>query len=106
VLALESLGGSRLRFATVYGDLVPAIDDYAARIGASALRTAGALGADTAEAGDLMNAAGLTAFANDHWVLVSGDGAGGDGADLRADAAAWLAYAVGRYADRAPELVR
>ena len=106
VLAIESLGGSRLRFATVYGDLVPAIDDYAARIGAAAERTAGALGSDTAETGDLMNAAGLTAFADDHWVLVGGDGAGGDGADLRADAAAWLAYAVGRYAGRAPELVR
>ena len=106
VLAVESLKGTHLRFATVYGDLVPAIDDYAARIGAAAVRTAGALAADTAETGDLMSAAGLTAFADDHWILVSGDGVGGDGADLRADAAAWLAYAVRRYAGRAPELTR
>src|SRR5213075_345161 len=71
---VRALGGSHLRFATVYGDLVPAIDDYAARIGAAALRTAGALTADSAETGDLMSAAGLTAFADDHWVLLSGDG--------------------------------
>src|SRR5206468_5836224 len=34
VFAIESLGGTRLRFSTVYADLVPAIDDYAARVGA------------------------------------------------------------------------
>lgn len=106
VLAIESLGGSRLRFATVYGDVVPAIDDYAARAGAAALRTAGALNPDAPETGDLMIAAGLSAFVNDHWILISGQGPVSDADDLRADAAAVLAYAVARYAAAAPELVR
>jgi len=106
VLAIESLGGSRLRFATVYCDVVPAIDDYAARAGAAALRTAGALNPDAPETGDLMIAAGLSAFVNDHWILISGQGPVSDADDLRADAAAVLAYAVARYAAAAPELVR
>ena len=106
VLAIESLGGPRLQFATVYGDLVPAIDDYATRAGAAALRTAGALNPDAPETGDLMIAAGLSAFVNDHWILISGQGPVGDTDDLRADAAAVLAYVVARYAAAAPELVR
>ena len=106
VFVVESLGGSQLRFATVYGDLIPAIDDYAMRVGAPALRTAGALNPNAAETGDLMNAAGLSAFVDDHWILISGQGPVGDADDLRADAAAVLAYAIARYAAAAPELVR
>lgn len=106
VLAIESLDGSRLRFATVYGDLVPAIDDYAARAGAAALRTAGALNPDAPETGDLMIAAGLSGFIGDHWILISGQGPIGGTHDLRLDAAAVLAFAVARYAASAPELVR
>jgi len=106
VLVIESLGGSRLHFATTFGDLVPAIDDYAERVGVVALRTAGALNPDAPETGDLMNAAGLSAFVDDHWILIRGQGPVGDADDLRADAAAVLAYAVARYAAAAPELVR
>jgi peptide/nickel transport system permease protein len=106
VFAVESLGGARLRFATTYGDLVPALDVYAERVGASFVRTANGLSPDSPATGDLMSAAGLSVFADTHWVLISGQGPVTDGADLRADAAAVLAYAVARYSERAPELVR
>ncbi|MHB8632098.1 MAG: hypothetical protein ACYC9W_09250, partial [Candidatus Limnocylindria bacterium] len=106
VLAVESLGGRELRFATVYADLVPAIDAYAGRVGARSARTVGSLSPDSADTGDLMRAAGLTVFSNEHWLLIDGRGPVGDADDLRADAAAVLAYAVARYAAAAPELVR
>lgn len=106
VLAIESLGGPALRFSTTYGDLVPAVDAYAAAVGASAARTAAALSPGAAETGDLMQAAGLSVFTQEHWVLVSGQGPVTDSNDLRADAAAVIAYAIGRYARQAPELVR
>jgi hypothetical protein len=106
VLAIESLGGRQLRFTTVYADLIPAFDEYAAQVHAPALRTAAALSPDAPETGDLMNAAGLSAFAGTHWILLSGQGPVNDASDLRADAAALLAYAITRYTERAPELVR
>ena len=106
VFAIESLGGTRLRFSTTYGDLVPAIDVYAERVGAAFVRTANGLPLDTPATGDLMNAAGLSVFTDEHWVLISGQGPVTDADDLRDDAAAVLAYVVARYADRAPELVR
>lgn len=106
VVAIESLGGPRIRFATIYADLIPAFDEYAAQVHAPALRTAAALSPDAPETGDLMNAAGLSAFAGTHWILLSGQGPVNDANDLRADAAALLAYAITRYAERAPELVR
>jgi peptide/nickel transport system permease protein len=106
VVAIESLGGTTLRFSTVYGDLVPAIDEYAARVGARASRTAGALNPAAPETGDLMRSAGLTPFTDDHWVLISGQGPVTDEGELREDAAAVVGYIVARYADRAPELVR
>jgi len=106
VFAIESLGGTRLRFSTTYADLVPAIDVYAERVGAAFVRTANGLPLDTPATGDLMNAAGLSVFTDDHWVLISGQGPVTDADDLRDDAAAVLAYVVARYADHAPELVR
>ena len=106
VLAVESLGGRQLHFATIYADLVPAIDDYAGRVGARSARTVGAVNPAAPDTGDLANAAGLSAFVQDHWLLVSGQGPAADPEDLRPDAAAVLAYAVARYAARAPELVR
>ncbi len=106
VFAIESLGGTRLRFSTTYGDLVPAIDVYAERVGAAFVRTANGLPIDTPATGDLMNAAGLSVFTDEHWVLISGQGSVTDADDLRDDAAALLAYVVARYADHAPELVR
>jgi hypothetical protein len=106
ILAIESLGGQQLHFATIYADLVPAIDDYADRVGARAARTVGAVNPAAPDTGDLANAAGLSAFVQDHWLLISGQGAVGDSGDLRPDAAAVIAYAVARYAARAPELVR
>src|SRR6185437_4378267 len=74
VVAIESLGGSSLRFSTVYADLVPAIDDYAARVGARAARTARVLDPAAPATGDLMRSAGLTPFTDDHWLLISGQG--------------------------------
>ena len=106
VFAIESLGGTRLRFSTSYGDLVPAIDSYAEQVGAPFVRTANSLPLDTPATGDLMSAAGLSVFTAEHWVLISGQGPVTDASDLRGDAAAVLAYVVSRYADRAPELVR
>jgi hypothetical protein len=106
VFAIDSLAGSGLRFATVYGDLVPAIDDYAARAGAAALRTAGVISPGAPETGDLLIATGLSAFVDEHWVLMRGQGPVSEADDLRADAAAMLAYVVARYAAAAPELVR
>ena len=69
-------------------------------------RTVGAVNPAAPDTGDLANAAGLSAFVQDHWLLVSGQGPAADPEDLRPDAAAVLAYAVARYAARAPELVR
>lgn len=106
VFAIESLGGTSLRFSTVYADLVPAIDDYAARAGVRATRTGGALNPSAPATGDLMRASGLSAFIDDHWILISGQGPVTDDGDLRQDAAAVLGYAIARYAARAPELVR
>jgi peptide/nickel transport system permease protein len=106
VFAIESLGGTSLRFSTVYADLVPAIDDYAARVGARATRTPGVLNPATPETGDLMRSAGLTPFVDDHWLLISGQGPVTDDGELREDAAAVLGYLVARYAERAPELIR
>ena len=106
IVVVESLGGRQLHFATIYADLVPAIDEYADRVGARAARTPGAVNAAAPETGDLANAAGLSAFVQDHWLVISGQGPVGDTDGLRPDAAAVLAYAVARYAARAPELLR
>ena len=106
VVAIESVLGARLRFSTTYADLVPMIDDYAARVGAAASRTPNAVTPDSPATGDLMGAAGLSAFGAEHWLLIGGQGQELDGVDLRGDAAAVLAYIVARYGERAPELVR
>ena len=106
VVAVESLGGTSLRFATVYADLVPAIDDYAARAGARATRTRAVLDPAAPATGDLMRSAGLTPFTDEHWVLISGQGPVTDDGELREDAAAMVGYIVARYAERAAELVR
>ncbi|HSW95985.1 MAG TPA: ABC transporter permease subunit [Patescibacteria group bacterium] len=106
VVTIESLGGTSLRFATVYADLVPAIDDYAARVGARAARTARVLDPAALATGDLMRSAGLTPFTDDHWLVISGQGPVTDDGELREDAAAVVGYIVARYAERAPELIR
>ncbi len=106
VVAIESVAGTKLRFVTAYADLVPMVDEYAIRVGAAAIRTANAVTLDTAATGDLLNAAGLAPFADDHWLLIAAQGTASDAVDLRTDAAAVLAYIVGRYAAKAPELVR
>jgi peptide/nickel transport system permease protein len=106
VVAIESLGGTSLRFSTAYADLVPAIDDYASHVGARAARTVAAVNPATPETGDLMRFAGLTPFTDDHWLLISGQGPVTDDGELREDAAAVVGYIVARYAERAAELVR
>ena len=106
VVAIESLGGTSLRFSTVYADLVPAIDDYAERVGARAARTARVLDPAAPATGDLMRSAGLTPFTDDHWLLISGQGPVTDDGGLREDAAAVVGYIVARYGEHAAELVR
>lgn len=105
VLVVDTLSGSRLSFQTTYGDLIPAIDDYASRSGVAFVRTARTLDPDQPATGDLMRSTGVGAFPDWHWLLIRSTGrpAGDDGE--RADGAAILGYAVSRYLDRAPELV-
>lgn len=104
VLAVDTLAGSALRFATAYGDLVAAFDAYAARLGAAALHTDATLDPDTPAGGDLLAPLGLGAFGDVHWIVIRGTGRAADGRDLRGDAAAVVGYAIGRYAAGAPEL--
>lgn len=95
VVVIERLDGTALRLESPYGDLIPAFDHYAARSGArhEVTRT-------TASMAVLSRVA---PFADVRTVVIRGNG--GDG-DLRADAAALIAYLAGRYALGAPEVPR
>jgi hypothetical protein len=97
VVILEELRGSSLRFATPWGDLIPALDRYAAAAGARALATR-----DTAVRTLLSDTA---PFADTKTIFISGN-ADGASADLRGDAAAVLGYLAGRLALGAEELPR
>ncbi|HUQ17656.1 MAG TPA: hypothetical protein VM070_07705, partial [Candidatus Saccharimonadales bacterium] len=104
VIVVDTVAGSTLRFTTAYGDLVAAFDAYAIRTAAAAAHTDATLDPDTVAGGDLMAPLGLGALSDVHWVLIRGAGRAVNGVDLRADAAAVVGYAVGRYAAGAPEL--
>ena len=105
VLVVDTLAGSRLTFQTTYGDLIPAIDDYASRAGATFARTARTLDPDQAATGDLMRETGIGAFVDWHWILIRGTGPAVADLGTRDDAAAVLGYAVSRFMADAPELV-
>jgi peptide/nickel transport system permease protein len=93
VLVVDRLDGSKLRFTTPYGDLIPALDRYAEKTGIAYERTL-----ETARIGAIDEVA---PFFDVKTVLVTGTR--GDG-DPRADAAALVGYLAGRLALGAEEL--
>jgi peptide/nickel transport system permease protein len=97
IVVLDDLDGDRLRFQTIFGDLIPMFDEYAKRSGARAAITRSI---SNPEGSSWL---GMQAFPKSRWTVVR---ATGDGGDLRADAAALLGYIAGRDALGAPELRR
>ncbi|MEP6694272.1 MAG: ABC transporter permease subunit [Chloroflexota bacterium] len=97
IIVLDDLDGERLRFDTIYGDLVPMFDEYASRTGASAVVTRGIANPEQ------WSWPGMEAFPKSRATIVRATGEGGD---VRADVAALLGYIAGRDALGAPELRR
>ncbi len=95
VLVVQSMLGGKLQFQTAYGDLVPVIDRYAELAGARYRITR------VASPIDLVQWPGIAAFPTTRSVVIRGDGAVGD---VRADAAAVIGQAIGRWVLGAPEL--
>jgi peptide/nickel transport system permease protein len=96
IVVLDDLEGDRLRFETIYGDLIPMFDEYASRSGARAAITRGSSGSDSSWPG-------MDAFPKSRAMVVRATGADGD---VRPDVAALLGYIAGRDALGAPELRR
>ena len=105
VIVVDTLAGSRLTFQTTYGDLIPVIDDYATRTGATFARTTRTLDPDQPATGDLMRETGIGAFVDWHWLLIRASGPLRADAGMRDDAAAILGYFLARFEANAPELV-
>lgn len=97
ILVLDGLDGSALRFATPFGELVPAIDLYADRAGVAHRVTR------TTEDITRWSWPGIGPFVDTKTIVISGDGGSGD---LRPAAAALVAQIAGRYALGAEELPR
>lgn len=97
IVVLDDLDGDRLRFDTIYGDLIPMFDEYASRSGARAAITRG--GANSEQ----WSWPGMEAFPKSRATIVRATGEGGD---VRPDVAALLGYIAGRDALGAPELRR
>jgi peptide/nickel transport system permease protein len=97
IVVLDDLEGDRLRFDTIYGDLIPMFDEYASRSGARAAITRGASRSDS------WSWPGMEAFPRSRATIVRATGEGGD---VRPDVAALLGYIAGRDALGAPELRR
>ncbi len=97
ILVLDGLDGSALRFATPFGELVPAIDLYADRAGVAHRVTR------TTEDIARWSWPGIGPFVDTKTIVISGDGGSGD---LRSAAAALVAQIAGRYALGAEELPR
>jgi peptide/nickel transport system permease protein len=98
IVVLDDLEGERLRFDTVYGDLIPMFDLYAARAGARAVITRG-----ITFPVDEWTWPGREAFPKSRSMIVRATGAPGD---VRPGVAALLGYIAGRAALGAPELHR
>src|SRR5688572_23964673 len=96
IVVLDDLEGDRLRFETVYGDLIPMFDEYASRSGARAAITRGSASSDSTWPG-------MEAFPKSRATVVRATGTDGD---VRPDVAALLGYIAGRDALGAPELRR
>jgi ABC-type dipeptide/oligopeptide/nickel transport system permease subunit len=97
IVVLDDLDGDRLRFDTIFGDLVPMFDEYATRIGARATITRGISNPEQ------WSWPGMEAFPKSRATIVR---ATGDSGDVRADVAGLLGYIAGRDALGAPELRR
>ena len=96
IVVLDDLEGDRLRFETIYGDLIPMFDEYASRSGARAAITRGSAGSD-------WSWPGMEAFPRSRATVVRATGNEGD---VRPDVAGLLGYIAGRDALGAPELRR
>jgi peptide/nickel transport system permease protein len=96
IVVLDDLEGDRLRFETIYGDLIPMFDEYASRSGARAAITRGSASSD-------LSWPGMEAFPKSRATVVRATGTDGD---VRPDVAALLGYIAGRDALGAPELRR
>ncbi|MGH2492379.1 MAG: hypothetical protein ACRDF9_12805, partial [Candidatus Limnocylindria bacterium] len=97
IVVLDDLDGERLRFDTIYGDLIPMFDEYAIRSGARAAITRGISNPES------WSWPGMEAFPKSHSTIVRATGASGN---VRGDVAALLGYIAGRDALAAPELRR
>ena len=97
IVVLDDLEGGRLRFDTIYGDLIPMFDQYASRSGARAAITRGGSNPEQ------WSWPGMEAFPKSRAVIVRATGEDGD---VRPDVAALLGYIAGRDALGAPELRR
>jgi peptide/nickel transport system permease protein len=97
IVVLDDLEGDRLRFDTIYGDLIPMFDLYASRAGARAAITRNAANPEQ------LSWPGMEAFPKSRSAIVRATGEAGD---VRADVAALLGYIAGRDALGAPELRR
>ena len=95
VIVLDRLEGTKLRFTTPYGDLIPALDLYAEAAGTQYERTLVTPRIGSIDA--------VAPFIGTKTVVI--DGNRGDG-DPRADAAAVVGYLGGRLALGAEELPR
>ena len=89
IVVLDQLDGSALTFATVYGDLIPAMDRYAERAGAAHVVTR-----STTRIAD-WSWPGIRPFIDMRAILVRGNGGAGD---VRGDAAAFIGYLGARAA--------
>lgn len=99
VVGLDTLRGDRLRFITQRGEIQLFVDEFARDAGLPFQRTVTSKSVD-----DLGWVTGLEALVRQRTLLVLG--IGDPRSDVVADGAAFLAYLLGRYAERAPELAR
>lgn len=97
IVVLDDLEGERLRFDTIFGDLIPMFDEYASRSGARAAITRNASNPEQ------WSWPGMEAFPKSRATIVRATGEVGD---VRPDVAALLGYIAGRDALAAPELRR
>ena len=97
IVVLDDLDGDRLRFDTIFGDLIPMFDEYATRIGARASVTRGISNPEQ------WSWPGMEAFPKSRATIVRAIGENGD---VRTDVARLLGYVAGRDALGAPELQR
>jgi hypothetical protein len=100
LLVVSGLAGDRLQFLTATPEFVPIADGYAGHLNIDYQPTFSIAGeADWAWPG-------VSAYAAVRTIWIRGAASPSGTSDLRGDAAAFLAYALGRYERRAPEIRR